>query len=55
MIKTLLQSRADNIINSMEALNGRDDDEANEIFHKLYKMGMSLNMMALYMLEIELD
>tara|TARA_R110000868_G_scaffold76573_5_gene220160 strand:- start:7141 stop:7308 length:168 start_codon:yes stop_codon:yes gene_type:complete len=55
MIKTLLQARANNIIKSMEALEGRDDDEANHNFDTLYRMGMSLNMMALYVLEIELD
>ena len=55
MIQKLLQVRADNIINSMDALKGRDDDDANEEFHKLYRMGMSLNMTALYVMEVELD
>ena len=55
MIQKLLQARADNIINSMEALKDREDDEANYEFDKLYRMGMSLNMMALYIMEVELD
>jgi len=55
MIKNLLQARANGIIDSMEALEGRDDEEANYEFDALYKMGISLNMMALHIFKVELD
>ena len=55
MIKTLLQKRADEIIDRMQQLADKTDDAANAEFNALYNMGMQLDMLATYFFNVELD
>jgi len=55
MIRFILQSIANTIINRMEALNGRTDKLANKEFAKLYRFGQELVTVSLMGFAMELD
>lgn len=55
MIKFLLQTMANAIINRMKAISDRTDEKAKEEFAFLYKMGMDLVQFALMGFALELD